>query len=802
MKSPLGLLAIVLTAALTLTACGDGGSQTTLPPAADAQAGAPDNADIASINASSSTMALTPGAANKVTISLTSGGQPLEGKRPGLLKITGSSGKSLDTTKATFAGGGDTISVIIANGSFEVGIVPEAGEKTISLELTDLLSGKTFPFTLDVAAGAGASTCPGNKVPTAAGNACECPSGTVDDGTGTDTCVTPAPATCTEGVEVNGACTCPDPKKILNSTGDDCVSCSGDKVANAAGDACECPSGTVEGSNDTCTQQPTPSQVQLVSIGGNSSTTTLPPNAQTALRFRLNDAAGQAITSAPTVNVSVTPAGAATIAGSPLTLDATNGEAEVTITPAAASAGTTITLAIADSGGAFSLTLAVPVAAVQPPGPVTCTGNEVLNGNTCEPCTGNQVPNDTHTACIACTGNQVSNGTNTACITCTGNEVPNTGNTACVACAGGKVNDGQGNCECPSTKPYFVNGQCTAVTCTGGDVVSGECTCTAPKVLNSAGNGCEIPTPDDARVVSVNGDTSPSAKLKPNENNTVEFSITSGGTGVPARQVSVTVASNSPGAATITDSPRTLDSNGKGSFTINPSTADTTLQLTLAAADTHGAFSLPLFLDVAAAADECAGVTGTPGNLTSASSGTTTLIERCAILKAHNDARAEVGVTRKLTWNTTLADNSYEYAKNCIWGHSKYNTTPYTYNGTQVGENLAFVGPNAATVADLVTPSQAVIDLYQQYGYEFEGWVTEKNYYNYAGNSCASGKQCGHYTQVVWSTTTEVGCGYHYCGSTTLGADPTFPAGTQAPGAGIIFVCQYAPPGNNGQKPY
>ncbi|MEM6522020.1 MAG: CAP domain-containing protein, partial [Cyanobacteria bacterium P01_C01_bin.70] len=38
-------------------------------------------------------------------------------------------------------------------------------------------------------------------------------------------------------------------------------------------------------------------------------------------------------------------------------------------------------------------------------------------------------------------------------------------------------------------------------------------------------------------------------------------------------------------------------------------------------------------------------------------------------------------------------------------------------------------------------------------------WVAEKADYDYASNSCASGKVCGHYTQIVWRETTAVGCG-------------------------------------------
>ena len=48
---------------------------------------------------------------------------------------------------------------------------------------------------------------------------------------------------------------------------------------------------------------------------------------------------------------------------------------------------------------------------------------------------------------------------------------------------------------------------------------------------------------------------------------------------------------------------------------------------------------------------------------------------------------------------------------------------------------------------------------------------------------------CGHYTQVVWRNTTEIGCGVATCKEGALTWD--------------IWICNYAPPGNiAGQKPY
>ena len=64
-------------------------------------------------------------------------------------------------------------------------------------------------------------------------------------------------------------------------------------------------------------------------------------------------------------------------------------------------------------------------------------------------------------------------------------------------------------------------------------------------------------------------------------------------------------------------------------------------------------------------------------------------------------------------------------------------------------------------------------------------WNEEKEYFKYKpiGNDWA---KSGHYTQVIWKNSTEVGCG------SALSKSGAF-----------FFVCNYDPPGNYiGQKPY
>ena len=146
------------------------------------------------------------------------------------------------------------------------------------------------------------------------------------------------------------------------------------------------------------------------------------------------------------------------------------------------------------------------------------------------------------------------------------------------------------------------------------------------------------------------------------------------------------------------------------------------------------------------------------------------------ILAAHNEARANARPTPQpalpaLTWSTEAAKVAQTYAAECKFDHNK-NRGPY-------GENLAAAAPPGAK-----TNTQVVRD-----------WVDESADYSYDKNNCASGKVCGHYTQVVWRNTTQVGCATVICTKNS-------PFGTQFP-KWQLWVCNYSPPGNYvGQKPY
>ncbi|KAE8696856.1 Pathoproteinsis-related protein 1 [Hibiscus syriacus] len=132
-------------------------------------------------------------------------------------------------------------------------------------------------------------------------------------------------------------------------------------------------------------------------------------------------------------------------------------------------------------------------------------------------------------------------------------------------------------------------------------------------------------------------------------------------------------------------------------------------------------------------------------------------------LNAHNAARAAVGV-RPMTWDENVAAFARNYANqrkaDCRLVHSG--------GGGRYGENLAW------SSADL--SGTAAVRM----------WVNERADYNYNSNTCARGKVCGHYTQVVWRDSVRLGCAKVRCNN-----------------GGTFIGCNYAPAGNIiGRKPY
>ena len=78
-----------------------------------------------------------------------------------------------------------------------------------------------------------------------------------------------------------------------------------------------------------------------------------------------------------------------------------------------------------------------------------------------------------------------------------------------------------------------------------------------------------------------------------------------------------------------------------------------------------------------------------------------------------------------------------------------------------------------------------------------ELFANETEHYNLTTGNCAADGHCDHYKQLVWASTSEVGCGIKLCQAVTI--DPTYPINMLS----YAFVCYYNPAGNIGdRKPY
>lgn len=133
------------------------------------------------------------------------------------------------------------------------------------------------------------------------------------------------------------------------------------------------------------------------------------------------------------------------------------------------------------------------------------------------------------------------------------------------------------------------------------------------------------------------------------------------------------------------------------------------------------------------------------------------------VLHVSNSYRRNHNATH-LIWNETLSDYAQHWADNCQWNHSH---GPY-------GENLAFGYPNASAAV--------------------QAWGDEGALYNYQRPTGFS-EATGHFTQLVWRATVEVGCAAVDCGYDTS-RNATDASGQYKRAQGWYVVCEYSPPGN------
>jgi len=178
--------------------------------------------------------------------------------------------------------------------------------------------------------------------------------------------------------------------------------------------------------------------------------------------------------------------------------------------------------------------------------------------------------------------------------------------------------------------------------------------------------------------------------------------------------------------------------------------------------------------------------------------------DKANLVKYHNFVRANWGVPANLKWNEDIAANAAKWASGCKWEHStaasRSSTTLDEY-GTPIwswGENMAQAGTTDPAATFPFATLASHVDAWKS---EEKDWdCTKTEYYDFSTTPASSEDgcskvlkadgskpMCGHFTQVVWSTTTEIGCGLVDC-----------PVGTAMQGYRSQFlVCQYNPGGNS-----
>lgn len=133
------------------------------------------------------------------------------------------------------------------------------------------------------------------------------------------------------------------------------------------------------------------------------------------------------------------------------------------------------------------------------------------------------------------------------------------------------------------------------------------------------------------------------------------------------------------------------------------------------------------------------------------------------MLRLHNKARKEVGVP-PLVWSNALSTYAQYWADHLSTKRGIFHSKCIDFNGRSVGENIYW-----SSSYDIHNATDA-----------FRSWYEEKNNYRYGKIKARDGREVvGHYTQIIWRDTREVGMGI-----------------AKTPSGGLVVVTNYYPAGN------
>ncbi|XP_069369109.1 cysteine-rich secretory protein LCCL domain-containing 1 isoform X3 [Paralichthys olivaceus] len=154
------------------------------------------------------------------------------------------------------------------------------------------------------------------------------------------------------------------------------------------------------------------------------------------------------------------------------------------------------------------------------------------------------------------------------------------------------------------------------------------------------------------------------------------------------------------------------------------------------------------------------------------------------ILDLHNKLRGQVyppsSNMEYMVWDTELERTAEEWAETCLWEHGPAGLLP------QIGQNLG-----------------AHWGRYRPPTFHVQAWYDEVKDYSFpypqeCNPHCpfrCSGPVCTHYTQLVWATSSRIGCAVNMCYNMNVWG--------QIWAKAVYLVCNYSPKGNWwGYSPY
>jgi len=148
--------------------------------------------------------------------------------------------------------------------------------------------------------------------------------------------------------------------------------------------------------------------------------------------------------------------------------------------------------------------------------------------------------------------------------------------------------------------------------------------------------------------------------------------------------------------------------------------------------------------------------------------------QKDVIVQMHNYYRSQERATNiiKMEWNDELEAKAQRQANLCKFAHTPLDELTKTAGFEEIGESVYATWANTG-----FSTSRPM-----------EFWATEKPNYDYDKSRCIFGSICGHYTQMVWHETYQVGCGVKKC-KVIKGLKSVTPGKKK----GFLMFCMYGP---------